>query len=566
MAGRAHSGSAGLRRTLLHLAGVRLLLACALLGAATLVRLRGADGGLWTDPLFLLIGATFALTALYTATVDLAVRHRWLIDGQLAADVCLVSAAVLLTGGPSSMLATLYVMPVMAASLIQLRRGGLLVALLGTVLYGGVLAIQYNGWDLPAFPWPRPAALLPPLRHAIFVLLLNGVGLVVIALLTGYLAERIRSADERLERARGRIASLEAFNQIVIDSLTGGLATTDEDGTVLTFNRAAEQITGWPAAEAVGRPARDVLQLPDSLYAALPGLVESGHGRRVEYPFETRDGRRLDLGLTAAPLVAGRGRVGRLFTFQDVTEQRRREREAQSERRLAAIGQMAAGIAHEIRNPLASMTGAVQVLRRELALTDEQARLMDIVVRESERLDETIQNFLAYARPGPRVLQRVDLRRVVSDTATLVAHSPERHPEHRIEPVPPGPEVPVLGDEAQLRQVVWNLASNALRAMPRGGTLAMAAQPADEAGRAAIVVRDEGIGIAPEDLDRVFEPFRSGFPGGSGLGLAIVHRIVTDLGGTIELDSAAGSGTTVRVLIPAAPPAGAAAMPAALAS
>lgn len=566
MAGRGHSGSAGLRRTLLQLSGVRLLLACALLGAATLVRLREPDGGLWTDPLFLLIGATFALTALYTATVDLAVRHRWLIDLQLAADVGLVSAAVLLTGGPSSMLATLYVMPVMAASLIQLRLGGLLVALLGTVLYGAVLAFEYSGWELLAFRWLPAAALLPPLRHAVFVLLLNGLGLVVIALLTGYLAERIRTADERLERARGRIASLEAFNQIVIDSLTGGLATADEEGSVLTFNRAAEQITGWSAAEAVGRPARDILQLPDSLCAALPGLVESGHGRRVEYAFETRDGRRLDLGLTAAPLVAGRGRVGRLFTFQDVTERRRREREAQSERRLAAIGQMAAGIAHEIRNPLASMTGAVQVLRRELALTDEQARLMDIVVRESERLNETIHHFLAYARPRPRALQRVDLRRVVTDTATLVAHSPERHPGHRVEPVPPGPEVPVLGDEAQLRQVVWNLATNALRAMPRGGTLAMTVHPADAAGRTALTVRDEGVGIAPEELDRVFEPFRSSFPGGSGLGLAVVHRIVTDHGGSIELDSTAGAGTTVRVLIPAAPDEASAAVPAALAS
>jgi two-component system sensor histidine kinase PilS (NtrC family) len=271
----------------------------------------------------------------------------------------------------------------------------------------------------------------------------------------------------------------------------------------------------------------------------------------VDTQHKTGDGRLIDLGLTASPLTLPDGRTGYLFAFQDVTDVRRIERDARLKQRLAAVGEMAAGIAHEIRNPLASMSGSIQVLRQELPLSEEQAQLMDIVLRESERLNETIKSFLAYARPQRFAVARLDVRKVVQDAALLLRNSAEVQAHHTIAVDVPAEPVWCEADENQIKQVIWNLATNGLRAMADGGRLLLtAATDSDGSGATVLTVQDQGCGIAPEDLDWIFQPFRSSFEKGSGLGLAIVHRIVTDYGGTIHVASPNRKGTTVTVRLP----------------
>jgi two-component system, NtrC family, sensor histidine kinase PilS len=231
------------------------------------------------------------------------------------------------------------------------------------------------------------------------------------------------------------------------------------------------------------------------------------------------------------------------------------ERDARLRQRLAAVGEMAAGIAHEIRNPLASMSGSIQVLRQELPLSAEQAQLMDIVLRESERLNDTIRSFLAYARPQRFQIARLDIRRVLRDTALLLRNSTEVRQEHIVDVDVPSGELFYEADENQIRQIVWNLATNGLRAMRKGGRLRLAARVEPSAGSrfgdaVVLEVTDEGVGIAPEELDGLFQPFHGTFSKGSGLGLAIVHRIVSDYNGEIVVKSAPGSGTTVTVRMP----------------
>jgi two-component system sensor histidine kinase PilS (NtrC family) len=244
-------------------------------------------------------------------------------------------------------------------------------------------------------------------------------------------------------------------------------------------------------------------------------------------------------------------RAGFLFTFQDVTDVRRLERNARLQQRLAAVGEMAAGIAHEIRNPLASMSGSIQVLRQELTLNDEQAQLMDIVLRESERLNDTIKSFLAYARPQRFALARLDVRKVVQDAALLLRNSSEVHEHHTIAVDVPDDPVWCEADENQIRQVLWNLATNGLKAMAQGGRLLLTAATAkDGSGATLLTVQDQGRGIPAEDLDVIFQPFHSSFDKGTGLGLAIVHRIVTDYNGTINVSSRVGAGTVVTVRLP----------------
>ena len=248
-------------------------------------------------------------------------------------------------------------------------------------------------------------------------------------------------------------------------------------------------------------------------------------------------------------LYEGDKKSGFLFTFQDLTEIKRLEREVRLKENLATMGEMAAGMAHEIRNPLASISGSVQVLREAETLSHEQKRLMDIIVRESERLSGTLTEFLAYARPPRFEPGQIDLRPVLEETATLLAHSSEVLPEHEIVLDTPDTPVHVFADPNQMKQITWNLARNALQAMPNGGKLVMSLAR-NGAGEVVMAFRDEGVGMPGGEVHKVFEPFSGSFERGSGLGLAIVYRIVKDYNGVIQVDSLASKGTEISVRFP----------------
>ena len=538
-----------IRRKLLWLMTARAAVISVLLGSAVLIQIK-SPGSFPIDPYFFLLALTFALTVVYSLTLGHTERHRWLVDLQLAADAGIVSGIVYVTGGVNSYFSTLYALPIIAASTLRLWRGGLLVGALSSVLYSGIVLTQYYG--TPASPIVVVAENFPPLRVAIYTLGLNVFGFLAVAALTGYLAEGLRRADAQLQQASSELADVQAFSRHVVDSLTSGLATTDMTGIVATYNRAAETITALTGARAIGQPASAILQLPSSLAGLFGPVAGRPKQTRVEYGFTRHDGKQIEMGLSAAPLMTPRGETGFILTFQDVTESRKVEREARVQQRLAAVGEMAAGIAHEIRNPLASMSGSIQILRQELPLTDEQGQLMDIVIRESERLNETIRSFLAYARPQRQSMRYMDVRQVITDTATLLQNSSERCESHRIAVDVPADAVMLQADEAQIRQIVWNLATNGLRAMPSGGRLTLAATPpAGEAPHVVISVSDEGVGIAPEELEGIFQPFRGSFERGTGLGLAMVYRIVSDYSGEVKVNSTRGAGTTVQVRFPA---------------
>lgn len=541
------------RRRLVWLIAARLVVSTLLLGSAVVFQI-AAPGSLPIDPFFFLIGLTYCLSIVYAVTMPYVVRHPWLVSAQFVGDALIVTAFIHFTGGITSYFQLLYVLPVVGAGSTARRREALRIAVLSGALYGALVLFQYatgHGY----FGGLRLADMrpfLPQVRLAAFTVVTNGIALVAVAVLAASLAERLHRADARLAVASSALADLQAFSQHVIDSLTSGLATTDQQGRILTFNRAAQTITGRQAAEVLGRDAAEVLQFPrefaDILAAGLGGAV----ARRADYGYRTPSGVSRDLGLSAAHLVTPDGVTGYLLTFQDVTEVRRLEREARHRQRLAAVGEMAAGIAHEIRNPLASMRGSIQVLRSELELSDEQSDLMDIVLRESDRLNETIRSFLAYARPQAGVRASVDLARLVDDAATLLRNSPELRRDHQVLVDRPPDGLEIEADENQIRQVIWNLATNGLKAMPAGGALRLTVRSAGDHDAALLEVSDEGVGIPPEQLDRLFQPFHGRFTHGSGLGLAIVHRIVSDHRGEIAVESEAGKGTKVRVRLPGA--------------
>ena len=541
-----------LRRKVAWLIAIRAVIGTILLGSATLLQ-TNAPGLFPAAPLFLLIGLTYALTIVYAVTLRFVERFRWLIDLQLAGDALIVSAFIYYTGGITSYFTSLYALPVVAASVVQFRRGGLMVAVFSTVLYGGLVLVQYltAAGAVAPFWFIRASTALPTRFVAQYTFALNVFGLFAVAALSGSLANSLRSAGRRLEQASSQIADLQALNQHVIDSLPSGLATTDTGECILTFNRAAEQITGLTFRSVVGRPVTEVLQLPEPVPTIVAQDLGARERRRHEYKYVTNDGRgEIEMGLSATHLETPGGRAGYLFTFRDVTGIKKLERDAAIQQRLAAVGEMAAGIAHEIRNPLASMSGSIQILRQELPLSSEQEQLMDIVLRESERLNNTIRSFLAYARPQRFQISRHDVRRELNDTALLLRNSSDVKDGHIIQVEVPEEPLWYEADEGQVKQIIWNLATNGLRAMPEGGRLRLEGA-ADPAGGVVLSVTDQGIGIPTEELENLFQPFHGSFAKGSGLGLAIVHRIVTDYAGEIQVSSQPGHGTNVAVRLPA---------------
>ena len=543
------------QRLAAHIA-VRLVVATVLLGLALVVELR--DPGAWAiNPFLFLIGLTYAVSLGFIGSLRFVDRWPWLTDVHFAIDAVIISVAIMLSGGVESLFTILYMLPIVASASVQFRRGGMQLATLSTILFIGVVLLQYlYAADQLAMPFSLPPAALPAVSVAEYTVALNTFGFFAVALLSGSLAERARTGEAQLVQATEAIADLQAFNQYVLDNLLSGLATADAGNRLVTFNRSAMIITGRTGALPIGEAAGDVLQLPSAFASTISQDLARVRSRRTDYQFRRPDGQLIDLGVSVAALPLPDGTRGHLYTFQDVTDVKRIEQSARLQQRLAAVGEMAAGIAHEIRNPLASMSGSMQMLKQELPLSTDQAQLMDIVLRESERLNQTIKSFLAYARPQRFQVQQLDLRTMIQETAMLLRNSAEVEERHTIDVRLPEHEVLVDADEGQIRQIVWNLATNGLRAMPESGSLTLSAfeERSGEQRTSVLLIEDEGVGIAAEDVDAIFQPFRGSFGKGTGLGLAIVHRIVTDYGGQIDVRSRPGRGTAFRVTFPAARP------------
>ncbi len=384
--------------------------------------------------------------------------------------------------------------------------------------------------------------------------------MLLVALFASGLARELRIAGVRLEESATDLAELRSLHERTVESLTSGVLTTDGQDRITSFNPGAERITGRRCSEVIGRPLLEVLPGIEGV-----GALEVGLGSaRARFRFENAVGEERFLGMAISELRSGsEGRGGRVVIFQDVTEVVRLEAELARNARLAGIGELSASIAHEIRNPLAAISGAVEMLRSTLdaeVAEGESGRLMEIALREIDRLNQLITDFLRYARPTPTLPVRCDLAALAREVGTAFRAGLGPEAELRLEV---GEQVWVDGDSKQLRQMLWNLLGNAREALPeRGGCIRLWVRPvawpqegagADRKGAEGgedlveLGVADTGVGIDAALLDRIFDPFFTTRSKGTGLGLATVHRIVENHGGKVHVCSAPGLGTTFRI-------------------
>lgn len=542
-----------LKRSIGWLTAARIVVLLLILLSAVLVQ---AGSGIQFDPagsdfplgpelnfLYLLNGAA-VLLALFHWTVGRRLPVRLAAYIQLLGDLAIVTVLVYGSGGPDSVFNFLYLVVIGVAAFLLYRTGAVLVASIAAVLYGSVVQLLAYG-ILP----PPPLAPTSDWGGARvrYNLAITVAGFYGVAFMASYLSEKLRSARDELALRQKALQRLQHLYGNVIASMSSGLMTTDAQQRVTFLNRAGGELIGIDPARAPGKMLWELGFVFADGWEQIRARARGPETYRDEVEIERGHDRRV-LGFSMRILRDAEGEEGTLLLFQDLTEMKKLEREARFHSQLSAVGELAAGIAHEIRNPLASISGSVQVLSKDLNIGSAERRLMEIIVSESSRLSKILEEFLRFVRPQEKRLAEFDVATTVSEVMDLFRLSDEVSDSHRIEVDVEPPFSKIDGDRDQIRQIIYNIAKNAVHAMSAGGVLTVAGR--EEGAWYTIRFSDTGRGMSEQELSRLFTPFSTAFDGGTGLGMAIVRRIVEEHGGAIDAESRPGEGTTVTVLLP----------------
>jgi two-component system, NtrC family, sensor histidine kinase PilS len=536
-----------LRASLSSLNRARLIAVVAVPVVSGLLRHAGAFPYAFV-PFGVAVAGAVAACAIWPLAESRILDARAFARVQLALDVALVSIIVATTGGARSVFVPLYVLTVVAAAFVLSQAGAFAVASLSSIAYVAVVLGREALASVGILPDGGTTTVE---TLAIF---LNAAVFLVVGFVTSSLADRYRESQQHLDTHRKHLSDLQAFHGLIFESVGSGLVAVDARGRVTAWNRAAESITGVSSASAVGQPWSAIFGAGVDLDAVRETADEpQAPPRRYEFPLRRQDGRVIPVGISFWSLRSGRGEVaGLIGVCQDLSSIKQMEQRVRQADRLATVGRLSANMAHEIRNPLASISGAVEALAKELPPDQGRDRLVEIVLKESERLNHIVAAFLEYARPAPLTPLDVNLAEILDEVLLLI--------EHRS--LPPNLKIvreyaeslPACVDPQQMRQAIWNLCLNAVQAMPDGGEMRVGGRVSDEPvpERIQVWIADTGHGIAEDDLPHIFEPFYSTKAGGSGIGLALVYRVLQDHGGLIEARSRPGEGTIFTLTLPAA--------------
>ena len=516
-----------------------------------------------TNNLYYFIGIFYLVTIVYALLLRKVKDVYRFAFSQIAVDHLFITALIYLTGGKESFFPITYTFSIIASSTIFYKRGALFSASLSSLLYGLLLLLQLHHWINPL---GKPSIYDP--SQVFYSLIIYMATFYIVAFLSGAISEELKKKKKELIQKQVDYNQLETFNQNIVQSLDSGLLTIDLHGNINFLNRTAEKILN-----------RNRGTLKDtSIYDLFPRINEVVEQVKMKIPesffdyqrYETlltnHDGKRIYLGFSISPLTDPEGSlIGHTLIFQDITKFKEMEEQMKRVDKMAAVGALAAGMAHEIRNPLASLSGSIQMLRAELTLDESQQHLMEITLRESERLNALITDFLLFAQPPQSHKILYPVERILEETLDLFIHSPSFRDGIRILRPSPQEETRVRIDPDQMKQVFWNLFINAAQSMSNGGEiqvqlgrgnaqgitgLSLSSQVKDKEW-VKISITDSGSGIAPEEKEKIFEPFFTTKENGTGLGLSVVHKIVENHKGLIKVDSVLGRGSTFSIFLPA---------------
>lgn len=497
--------------------------------------------------------ANYLISVLFLIFLKIIPDHRLNIYIQTSCDILMITAIVYVTGGIRSIYTVFYPLVIIYCVLFLGKYGGILSASGSSILYGLLIDFEY-------------LELIPPIEQQLFPeypitsgyvflrILIHIFSFYVIAALAGFVVEREKQARFLLAEKESAFNRLDRLYRSIVESIDAGILTVDLEGRIKTFNKGAEEITGYSFPEVENQTFRSVFPAWTTIFDQsrryASGEVLTG---RVELPFNDKSKRKLILGCSVSTLKEEGGeKIGDIIIFQDLTRVKQMEDAVEKSRRLAFIGEMAASLAHELRNPLASISGSIQMLRRDLSLRGADERLMQIIIRGKDQLESFIKDFLLLARHKERQHEQIDLNAIINEVIDSLRVDSNWHDTIEVEKNMSERAVLYM-NKAEMRQVVMNLILNAIQAMPEGGRLTLGTR-VEGSGNEQILelsVSDSGQGIDEEILDKIFEPFYTTKEKGTGLGLAIVNRIIEAYSGEIFVKSVPSMGTTFTVRLPA---------------
>jgi two-component system, NtrC family, sensor histidine kinase PilS len=552
----------------------RVLVAAFFLGIATVTQLRRSDSFLTPHLIYLysVTGTAFALTFVYAFLLSFLKRFVLFAYVQIIVDLFLITTLLFITGGINSIFSFLYSVEIIAASICLFISGGLFAATSASILFPLLITLEHYQIISP-FHIGALTATGYQQESLFFPIVINVAAFYLVAVLSSFLTEQARKSRQQLQKKQVDLEKLEALNEKIIENIPSGLVTLNQFRQIITFNHAAEEITGYRFDQTYMKGIEDIfpgISIAASGHSpASPGIFLTSD---FEMTFVRRDGRALWLGFSGASLKdALHEEVGNILIFQDLTDFRNMQEHLKRVDRLAAVGRLAAGIAHEVRNPLASISGSIQVLEKSLRLDAADKRLMDIIIRESENLSNLISDFSQYARAETPGKERVVLNMVADEIIDLFKNSIECSPGVSIRQLIPK-QITITANRQQIKQVLWNLILNAAQAMTgKSGAITLSAaavepgcepaalkssSPESEAESTAaawvvLKIADEGCGIKKSEINSIFDPFFTTKDAGSGLGLSIVYKIIQEHKGTIAVESEEGKGAVFSVFFPA---------------
>ncbi len=525
-----------------------------LLGVAIIIQVRETKTyfGEILNAHYFLIALIYFLTFFYVVALNYIKNLYKLAYLQLLLDTIFITAIIYTTGGIESIFSFLYLLNIISGGTILYRRGGTIIASFSTILYGALLDLTYYGLINPM--GYRFSQLQEYQSSEIFYrILVNAAAFYLVAFLSSFLSEQIRKSRAELKVKQKDIADLEMLKENIIQSISSGLVTLDKYGKIIVFNRGAERIFNINSSDAIQKDVNDIIPF------IMPYLKVNNPNKFSQLSYKRSEDEQIDLLLTISPLKERDGsEKGEILVFQDTTRIREMEQEVKRMEDLAMLGELAAGIAHEIRNPLASISGSIQVLNDSLSKEDVHInqRLMGIILREISRLNHLVNDFLNFARPQKIEIEEFNLSQLIMDTLYIFQNSQSRAQYIDVK-TKFFNSLKIRSDPQQLKQVFWNIFLNACEAMPKGGVICVSTDKLrelngkDELIDSVIVkVEDNGPGIDPKIITDIFNPFSTTKKDGSGLGLAIVKRIVEGLGGKVSGQNLANGGAVITILLP----------------
>jgi two-component system sensor histidine kinase PilS (NtrC family) len=537
----------------------RVLIVSFLLGIAAFIQIKGTDSlsQISLYSIFIVIGVTYLLSIIYVFLLKLVKNILFCVYVQSVFDILLITVLVYATGGIESVYSTLYPLVIIYSVIFLGRKGGLLAASASGIVYGVFLDLEFysivhpiyselhHGYDYSAgYVFSR-----------IFIYI---VSFYIIAFLGSFVVERQRKLASLLSEKEDAFEQLDTLYSSIVESVSAGIMTIDLQGRVKSFNSAAEEITGLMFSQIKDRSIDKIfINISDVIYRKTEGDRRSASGddkkqNRFEAIVPLKEGKHMVLGFSLSPLIDRNGKeIGKILIFQDLTHIKEMEGEVERSKRLAMIGEMSAVLAHELRNPLASISGSIQLLKKDLKLTGTDERLMDIVLRGKDHLENLARDFLLLARPSMDKRSVMNIKDIIDDLIESIRFGPDWNDDVTIETLLCEQDE-VYGNETEIRQVFLNIIVNALQSMPDGGKLEVASRGVKRDGNEVleISISDTGCGISEEHLKKIQEPFYTTKEMGTGLGLAIVNRVIESNMGEFKVESEANKGTICTISIP----------------